>query len=278
MSSPKVFDGPLDAHISSPRDAQEEILVGSRSQKRSADALESSSTPPKKRARRHAAKGERERYEKLKADSMCRILSEHSVQCMRCLGKIQLSKKNNYDQEHWAKHRQRCIKQSDKKVAELSAKNRLILGRLSTTPELTADSASDTSSVSGVKSDASDFLTAAPAPVHTSPAPVTAPWLDPARGRELYNDYMARAHPGAKPFCPSTYAELVDAIRAWDPTSVKPPVWFEATYVDPEKLRLRPAVWEADADSSDDEWPEEAPVRHPDVPCTPQGAGGSSLS
>ncbi|KAI9062542.1 hypothetical protein FKP32DRAFT_1604050 [Trametes sanguinea] len=272
MSSPKVFDGPLDAHIPPPRDAQEGVL----SKKRSADSLETISTPLKKRARKNAAKGERERYEKLKADTMCQILSEHSVRCLQCLGKIQLSKKNNYDQEHWMKHRQRCMKQSDKKVAELSAKNRQMLGRMSTTPELTADSASETSSVSGAKSESSDFLATGPVPAHTTPPPAAAPWLDPSRGRELYSDYMARAHPGMKPFRPTSPGELLIEMRAWVPTSVKPPVWFESTYVDPEKLRLRPAVWAEDTDSSDDESPEEASVRHPHAPYTPDHVGEGS--
>ncbi|CDO69354.1 hypothetical protein BN946_scf184746.g35 [Trametes cinnabarina] len=270
MPSPKVFDSPPDVHISSTQHVYEEIQAKDRPQKRSADILDTPPIGPQKKPRKNAHKGvnhlpnpprERERYEKLRADKLCHILSEHSVRCKRCLGKIQLSKKNNYDEEHWKKHRRRCVRQPDWKVAESRAKNSRLLGRMSSTPELTADSASETSWISSIKSEPFD----SPAP--TTPPPDPAPWLNPATGPKLYADYMARAHPDLEPFYPK-YPQLVDEMRAWDPTRVRFPVCFVEGAVDPMKLCLRAADWTEDSDSSDDDWPNHG--SHPDPPHNPQ--------
>lgn len=71
---------------------------------------------------------ERRRYEKLKADPLCHVSPTcgQSVQCDRCGARIKLSDKNNYDAQHWTKHRGVCKKWSDADAAARRAMSSLV--------------------------------------------------------------------------------------------------------------------------------------------------------
>ncbi|EIW58550.1 uncharacterized protein TRAVEDRAFT_47694 [Trametes versicolor FP-101664 SS1] len=249
MSSPMVFELPASGPVPLPHHAEDEAREQSPSKKRSADVLENL-TPRQKKARTDALERERRRYEKLKADPLCHVSPTcgQSVQCDRCGARIKLSDKNNYDAQHWTKHRGVCKKWSDADAAARRAMSSLGRRKTSCTPELTVDGASEGTSLS-VKSEPASSR----AP---SPSPSTTPWLDQRRHFETQPldapatcaGYMAIAHPdiATVPACTS-YPDLLEQMQAWTPARLRQPVCFGAPEVDPMKLALRtPAQWHGD--------------------------------
>ncbi|KAI0349550.1 hypothetical protein OH77DRAFT_1579943 [Trametes cingulata] len=268
MSSPKVFESGVGGPIPLPHHAEDETQVESPSRKRSADVLESL-TPRQKKARTEAMERERRRYEKLKADPLCHVSPTcgQSVQCDRCGSVIKLSLKNNFDGQHWFKHRKLCVRRRDDVAAAMRAESSLARRKTSCTPELTTDDASETTRSSVyVKSEPPDSRPASPSPVppHEAPAPEKTPWLDhrrhhdahPLTSASLCVDYMAYAHPDIPPArldFASPDLDVLEEIRKWTPARIKPPVWFvpdSDSKEDEGKFSLKtPVVW-----SSSDEW------------------------
>ncbi|KAI0372616.1 hypothetical protein BV20DRAFT_963645 [Pilatotrama ljubarskyi] len=263
MCSPKVFESVVGGPIPISHHAEDETEVESPSRKRSADVLEPLS-PRQKKARTEAMERERRRYEKLKADPLCHVSPTcgQSVQCDRCGSIIKLSLKNNFDGQHWFKHRKLCTRRQDDVVAAMRAKTTLHRRKTSCTPELTTDNASETTRSSVcVKSEPPDSRPISPSPV---PSPESTPWLDhrrhhethPLTSAELCADYMARAHPdlasaSVNSACPTV--DVLQEIQSWTPARIKPPVWFVVdshSAADARRFGLKtPAVW-----SVPDEW------------------------
>ena len=53
-----------------------------------------------------------------------RIIDAHRVLCERCQFEVKLSPKNEYDPEHWNKHRKRCDKLSQEDIdLKIAARN-----------------------------------------------------------------------------------------------------------------------------------------------------------
>ncbi|KAI0642238.1 hypothetical protein C8Q79DRAFT_1013529 [Trametes meyenii] len=267
MSSAKIFTSPTAGPVPLPQHAQEASQAKRTSKKRSADVLDAPK-PPAKKKRTTVQDRERERYEKLQKDSLC-IASPTDgkhVECRRCGQTIKLSNKNNYDSEHWIKHRKLCLKHSEEYVATLRRENAEARRKAESTPELTTDTASDTT---GTNASANSEASSSRAPSPPAPAPAPSPhrpWLDARRHYESHRltsadlcaDYLAAAHLGERDdarACP----DVLDAIQAWTPARLRPGACFAAApNVDPARLRLRPAAWwngsdsDADAGGSDD--------------------------
>ncbi|KAI8996618.1 hypothetical protein BD414DRAFT_455537 [Trametes punicea] len=268
MSFSKVFGGPADGSDLLAYRVQEETQVQVVSRKRSADPLESLSlTPRQKRARTEAVERECRRYEKLMADELCRVKSGQLVQCARCGSDIKLSDKNNYDSQHWLKHRRLCVKRPDHVVEALRAKSSLGPHKTSSTPELTTDTASEMTGTSvGVKSEPADSPAPTPPPEPTSQFEMRRRSQSRSpTARNLCAEYMAMAHPDAR-LSQLAYPDVLGEMRAWTPARVKPPACMATVYINPEKLRLtRSAQWpvpksdvDASSQSEDDSDEEEA--------------------
>ncbi|KAH9893426.1 hypothetical protein C8Q73DRAFT_696909 [Cubamyces lactineus] len=257
MPSPKVFDTPAGGTVPLPQHAHSAKAVGHTvPQKRSADTLDVDTdiqNSPSKKARLVLTNNERVRYERLRADKLCHVRSGQHVQCDRCGAIIKLSSKNNFDLQHWIKHRKLCVKRSDKYVQSLRDKSSLVLGprEPSGTPELTADDASEATATSA--SVKSEPASSPPPPPSPSPPgiPDPTPWLarrrehesKPLDSHKLCEAYMARWHPDATPFDPSTF-DVVEEMKRWTPARLKVPACFVGPDVPKDKLRLRPAHWE----------------------------------
>ncbi|KAI0820737.1 hypothetical protein BC628DRAFT_819975 [Trametes gibbosa] len=260
MPNSKVFENPIDGTaVPLPHHVEDEArLVASPSKKRPADTLDSL-TPRQKKARTDATEREQKRYQKFKDDPLCHVspTDGKAVQCDRCGSHIKLSDKNNYDPQHWTKHRKLCVRRPDDVVAAMRADSSLGRRKTSCTPELTADSASERTGTSvSVKSEPPETRPSSPAP---------APWLRARRGYEANylshqsqcRDYMALAHPDVVPYAPAyaNYQEVVDDMRAWTPSRVRNPAWLANPEEGRAKLILRSAHWpsEPSEDESEDE-------------------------
>ncbi|KAH9846138.1 hypothetical protein C2E23DRAFT_898780 [Lenzites betulinus] len=267
-SHPKVFEASVDGTaIQLPRQGEDEAqLVGSPSKKRPADNLESPA-PQQKKARHADASQrihrERQRYQELKDDPLCHVspTDGQSVQCDRCGSQIKLSDKNNFDQQHWNKHRKLCVRRPDAQVAAMRAKSTLGHHKMSCTPELTEDSASERTGTSiALTSEPPESRPASPVPASApTPAPVPASASSPpleadqCQGSKYLThqsacrDYMAFAHPDATAYAPkyANYQEVIDDMKAWTPERSRCPVWCVDS--DCAKLTLRRDVrWPSD--------------------------------
>ncbi|KAI0629337.1 hypothetical protein C8Q77DRAFT_1161509 [Trametes polyzona] len=278
MSAPKVFQGTADAHLPLEHHAQGEVQAKSPSRKRSADTLESL-TPRQKKARTDALERERQRYEKLKADPLCHVSPTcgQAVQCDRCGSHIKLSDKNNYDAQHWTKHRRLCVKRPDAVAAAMRAESDLGRRKLSCTPELTADTASEsTRTVSAsVNSEPAESREPSPTPMITA----ATPWLDSRRHHEthpltaqiLCQDYIASYHPGSTPVKYDSYQDLVEEMRAWSPSRLKLPACLDVPESEVDRVTLHlstPAQWDENA----------SPSMSPEEDCTGRGTMCSTVA
>ncbi|KAI0333824.1 hypothetical protein GY45DRAFT_1359335 [Cubamyces sp. BRFM 1775] len=268
MPSPKVFDTPAGGPVPLPQHVHnQEEAAHTVPQKRSADTLDvetDDQSSLSKKPRLVLTANERARYERLRADKLCHVRSGQFVQCDRCGAVIKLSSKNNYDLEHWGKHRKLCVKRSDKYAQSLRNKSSLVLGprETSCTPELTADSASEATATSG--SVKSEPASSPPPPSSPSPPPIPipdpTPWLDARREHESEPltaptqcaAYMARFHPDATPFDPSAI-DVLEELKRWTPARLKIPAELAGAGVPADKLRLRPARWEEREFEDEDE-------------------------
>lgn len=66
---------------------------------------------------------QRRRERILRDDPLATILTPQMVLCNRCNAKIKLSVKSAFDDFHWTRHRDRCLKRSDATAAELRESN-----------------------------------------------------------------------------------------------------------------------------------------------------------
>ncbi|KAI0675810.1 hypothetical protein C8Q78DRAFT_1182042 [Trametes maxima] len=265
MSSAKIFTSPAAGPVPLPQHAQDTPQAKRTSKKRSADVLDAPK-PPAKKKRTSVQDRERERYEKLHKDSLCIVSPTDGkhVECRRCGQTIKLSNKNNYDSEHWVKHRRVCLKHTEGEVAAMRIANAEARRKAESTPELTTDAASDTT---GTNASANSEASSSRAPSPPAPAPAPhRPWLDARRHHESHRltsadlcaEYLAAAHLGERDDAHAPCTDVLDAIQAWTPARLRPGACFAAAAaasvpdVDPARLRLKPATWWDESDSDSD--------------------------
>ncbi|KZT21589.1 hypothetical protein NEOLEDRAFT_1171891 [Neolentinus lepideus HHB14362 ss-1] len=198
----------------------------------SSDLPQSSPAAGSSFVRQTPAQKKRER--KLRDDPMADVLGPTLIVCKRCHSTIKLSPKSTFDPFHWNKHKERCLKRSNKLIEQkkLEAKEKSRFPKLQTASRSVSKTSSHKESTPPLTPDTEEAHSSFESDHLKEESPVLE--LSPGPSVQLHikepdpevEDYLSRSHRKIirelPPLSPEDW-------KNWSWSHLKRPVWDQST-------------------------------------------------